>query len=100
MYEPARPERLVESSADEEIRLRVNSPQQSKHEMDVKTGGDVHGKLAKGTRVITHDLKSSELNNETGRIREWMEDKQRYAVELDGGRVICVRKESLREIHL
>ena len=38
VYEPARPERLVESSADEEIRLRVNSPQQSTQEMDVKTG--------------------------------------------------------------
>ena len=64
----------------------------------MKRQGDVHDKLAKGTRVITHDLKSSELNNKTGRIREWIEDKQRYAVELDGGRVICVRKENLREI--
>ena len=97
-YEPARPERLAESSADEKIRLRANSPQQSKQEMHVKTGDAVHGELVKGTRVITHDLKSCELNNKTGRIREWIEDKQRYVVELDGGRVICARKENLRGI--
>eukprot|EP00656_Telonema_subtile_P022001 TRINITY_DN23042_c0_g1_i1.p2 TRINITY_DN23042_c0_g1~~TRINITY_DN23042_c0_g1_i1.p2 ORF type:complete len:104 (-),score=26.48 TRINITY_DN23042_c0_g1_i1:178-489(-) len=59
--------------------------------------GRVNAQLLPGQRVTVVGLKQAPShNNQLGSVQMWHEDKERYAIKLDNGNVVAVRRSNLR----